>query len=461
MPTATVPKNSAGQIDEKLLLQTLTAFKKGDFGVRMPMDQTGIAGKVNDLLNDIIETCEMRAKEFDRISNVVGKEGRLTQRLSMRDQPGEWGKTIYAMNTLIDGLVQPTTEVVRVIRAVAKGDLSQTISLETEIGPLKGEFLATAKAINTMVEQLNSFATEVTRVALDVGTEGKLGGQAKVKGLAGTWRELTESVNTMASNLTNQVRDIAAVATAVANGELSKKITVEVKGEILELKKTLNTMVDQLTSFATEVTRVALDVGTEGKLGGQATVKGVSGTWRELTESVNTMASNLTNQVRDIAVVATAVAQGNLNKKVTVEVKGEILELKNTINTMVDRLNNFASEVTRVALDVGTHGKLGGQATVEDVSGTWRELTESVNTMANNLTAQVRDIAEVTTAVASGDLSKKISVEVRGEILELKNTINAMVDRLNTFASEVTRVAYDVGTHGKLGGQATVEDVSG
>src|SRR5207342_1274104 len=323
------------------------------------------------------------------------------------------------------------------------------------------EFLHTARVVNTMVEQLNSFASEVTRVAREVGTEGKLGDQAVVKGVGGVWKDLTDSVNSMAGNLTAQVRNIAEVTTAVANGDLSRKITVDVQGEILELKNTINTMVDQLGSFASEVTRVAREVGTDGKLGGQAEVKGVAGTWKDLTESVNSMAGNLTNQVRNIAGVTTAVAKGDLSTKITVDARGEILELKNTVNIMVDQLNSFASEVTRVAREVGTEGKLGGQAQVKGVGGVWKDLTDSVNSMAGNLTAQVRNIAEVTTAVANGDLSRKITVDVQGEILELKNTINTMVDQLNAFASEVTRVAREVGTEGELGGQAEVEGVGG
>jgi signal transduction histidine kinase/HAMP domain-containing protein/CheY-like chemotaxis protein len=347
----------------------------------------------------------------------------------------------------------------RVIGAVAKGNLSETMATEIEGQPLKGEFLRTAKTVNAMVEQLGAFSSEVTRVAREVGTEGKLGGQAKVEGVSGTWKDLTDSVNSMASNLTSQVRNIAAVTTAVANGDLSKKITVKVKGEILELKNTINTMVDQLSSFASEVTRMARDVGTEGKLGGQAAVEGVAGT--DLTDSVNSMASNLTAQVRNIADVTTAVAKGDLSKKITVDVRGEILELKDTINTMVDQLRSFAAEVTRVAREVGTEGKLGGQADVKGVAGTWKNLTDSVNFMASNLTAQVRNIAAVTTAVATGDLGKKITVDVKGEILELKDTVNTMVDQLSSFADEVTRVAREVGMEGKLGGQAVVKGVSG
>ena len=343
-----------------------------------------------------------------------------------------------------------------VTTAVAHGDLSRKITVD-----VKGEILELKNTINTMVDQLNAFASEVSRVAREVGTEGKLGGQADVGGVAGTWKNLTDNVNSMASNLTGQVRNIAEVATAVARGDLSRKITVDVKGEILELKNTINTMVDQLNAFASEVSRVAREVGTEGKLGGQAAVPGVAGTWKDLTDNVNSMASNLTGQVRNIADVTTAVAGGDLSRKITVDVKGEILELKDTINTMVDQLNAFASEVTRVAREVGTEGKLGGQAAVPGVAGTWKDLTDSVNAMAGNLTTQVRNIAEVTTAVARGDLSRKITVDVKGEILELKNTINTMVDQLNAFASEVTRVAREVGTEGKLGGQAQVPGVAG
>ncbi|MES1246174.1 MAG: HAMP domain-containing protein, partial [Actinomycetota bacterium] len=340
--------------------------------------------------------------------------------------------------------------------AVAKGDLTQKITVDA-----RGEVLQLAQTINTMVDQLSSFADEVTRVAREVGTEGVLGGQARVEGVSGTWRELTENVNGMASNLTGQVRNIAEVTTAVATGDLSKKITVDAKGEVNELKETINTMVDQLRAFSAEVTRVAREVGTEGRLGGQASVEGVSGVWRDLTDNVNFMASSLTEQVRNIANVTTAVANGDLTKKITVEVKGEIAELKDTINTMVDQLSSFAAEVTRVAREVGTEGKLGGQANVRGVSGTWKDLTDSVNGLADNLTSQVRNIADVTTAVAQGDLSKKVTVEVRGEVLALKNTINTMVDQLSSFADELTRVAREVGTEGKLGGQAQVEGVSG
>jgi HAMP domain-containing protein/CheY-like chemotaxis protein/signal transduction histidine kinase len=446
---------------ERLLLRALTSMKKGDFSVRMPVEFVGVQGKVADTLNDILELNERTALEIERISTVVGKEGKLNQRTQVPAAGGQWVVMSEAVNNLITDLVQPTNEIARVIGAVAKGDLTRTMAIEFDGRPLKGEFLRTAKTVNTMVTQLASFASEVTRVAREVGTEGKLGGQADVKGVSGTWKDLTESVNSMASNLTGQVRNIADVTTAVANGDLSKKITVEVRGEILELKNTINVMVDQLRSFASEVTRVAREVGSEGKLGGQADVQGVSGTWRDLTDSVNYMASNLTNQVRNIAAVTTAVANGDLSKQITVDARGEILDLKETINTMVDQLRSFASEVTRVAREVGTEGKLGGQAEVKGVSGTWKDLTDSVNYMAANLTSQVRNIAEVTTAVANGDLSKKITAEALGEILELKNTINTMVDQLRAFASEVTRVAREVGTEGQLGGQAEVPGVAG
>ncbi|HEV7764256.1 MAG TPA: HAMP domain-containing protein [Thermoanaerobaculia bacterium] len=446
---------------ERLLLRALTSMKKGDFSVRMPVEFVGVQGKVSDTLNDILDLQERTASEIERISNVVGKEGKLNQRAQVPAAGGQWGIMADSVNNLITDLVQPTNEIARVIGAVAKGDLTRTMAIEFDSRPLKGEFLRTAKTVNTMVAQLASFASEVTRVAREVGTEGKLGGQADVKGVSGTWKDLTESVNMMASNLTGQVRNIAEVTTAVANGDLSKKITVEVRGEILELKNTINVMVDQLRSFASEVTRVAREVGSEGKLGGQADVQGVSGTWRDLTDSVNYMASNLTNQVRNIAAVTTAVANGDLSKQITVDARGEILDLKETINTMVDQLRSFASEVTRVAREVGTEGKLGGQAEVKGVSGTWKDLTDSVNYMAGNLTSQVRNIAEVTTAVANGDLSKKITAEALGEVLELKNTINTMVDQLRAFASEVTRVAREVGTEGRLGGQAEVPGVAG
>jgi HAMP domain-containing protein/CheY-like chemotaxis protein/signal transduction histidine kinase len=446
---------------EQSLLAVLRRFKAGDFSARMPHELTGVQGKVADTLNDILGVSERRAAETARVCRVVGKEGRLKERMRVPGAVGGWADEIEALNTLVGDLVLPTTEVTRAIGAVAKGDLGQAMALEADGRPLEGEFLRSAQLVNNMIEQLSVFTSEVTRVAREVGTEGKLGGQAQVKGVSGVWKELTESVNQMAGNLTAQVRNISEVTIAVASGDLSKKITVDVRGEILQLKEAINTMVEQLRSFASEVTRVAREVGTMGKLGGQAVVPGVAGTWKDLTDNVNAMASNLTGQVRNIAEVTTAVARGDLSRKITVDVKGEILELKNTINTMVDQLNGFASEVSRVAREVGTEGKLGGQAQAHGVAGTWKDLTDNVNSMASNLTGQVRNIAEVTTAVARGDLSRKITVDVRGEIFELKNTINTMVDQLNGFASEVSRVAREVGTEGKLGGQAVVPGVAG
>ncbi|MBN9381689.1 MAG: HAMP domain-containing protein [Chitinophagaceae bacterium] len=448
-------------VNDKELLRILMQVRNGNFAVRMPIDETGIKGKICDTLNEIISLNEEMMREFTKAGNTIGKQGKLTQRIEVPNAKGAWATGVDSLNSMISDLVHPTIEIAHVISSVAKGNLSQNMPLEIGGHTLQGEFSRIAREVNDMVKQLNLFSMEVTRVAREVGSEGKLGGQAKVKGVAGVWKDLTDSVNLMAGNLTAQVRNIAEVTTAVAKGDLSKKITVDVKGEILELKNTINTMVDQLNSFSSEVTRVALEVGTEGKLGGQAHVRGVGGTWKDLTDSVNGMASNLTGQVRNIAEVTTAVAKGDLSRKITVEVKGEILELKNTINTMVDQLNSFSSEVTRVAREVGSEGKLGGQADVPGVGGTWKDLTDSVNKMASNLTSQVRNIAEVTTAVATGDLSRKIDVDVKGEILELKNTINTMVDQLNSFSSEVTRVAREVGSEGKLGGQAAVEGVGG
>ncbi len=402
-----------------------------------------------------------RANDLTRISRLVGREGRLTERLDDEGYDGSWAQGVRTVNALIDDLGRPTTEIARVIAAVAEGDLSQHMANEIEGRPLRGEFLQIGRTVNTMVDQLSSFADEVTRVARDVGTEGKLGGQADVRGVSGTWRDLTANVNLMAANLTNQVRSISQVTTAIAHGDLSQKITVSAKGEVAELTDTINSLTDTLRVFAEQVTRVAREVGTEGKLGGQAEVPNVGGTWKDLTDNVNSMASNLTSQVRNIAQVATAVAQGDLSQKITVAAQGEILELKNTVNTMVDQLSSFADEVTRVAREVGTEGKLGGQALVPGVGGTWKDLTENVNQLAGNLTAQVRNIAQVTTAVARGDLSQKITVDARGEILALKSTVNTMVDQLSSFADEVTRVAREVGTEGKLGGQAQVTGVSG
>ncbi len=452
---------SLGDLDPHALLEALQAVRIGDFTVRLSRSQTGLAGKIADTFNEIIAANQRMAQQLEHVGQLVGREGRTRFRAKLGIQSGAWGEMEASVNLLIDDLLWPTTEVTRVISAVARGDLLQTVPLEVDGRPLQGEFLRSAEIVNTMIKQLSVFTSEVTRVAREVGTEGKLGGQAQVREVSGVWKELTESVNSMASNLTAQVRNIADVTIAVANGDLSKKITVDVRGEIQQLKEAINTMVDQLRSFASEVTRVAREVGTEGKLGGQAIVPGVAGTWKDLTDSVNAMCGNLTDQVRNIAQVTTAVARGDLSRKITVDVRGEILELKDTINTMVDQLNAFASEVTRVAREVGTEGRLGGQAQVPGVAGTWKDLTDNVNSMASNLTGQVRNIAEVSTAIARGDLSKKITVNVSGEILQLKETINTMVDQLNAFASEVTRVAREVGTDGRLGGQANVLGVAG
>ena len=443
------------------ILQSLKTMKEGDFSVRLPVAWTGLPGKIADNFNEIVSANEQMAFELKRVGQAVGKEGKTRERIRVEHRRGAWDDMEVSVNTLVEDLLRPTTEVTRAIAAVAQGNLTQTVRLDVDGRPLEGEFLRSANIVNTMIQQLGVFTAEVTRVAREVGTDGKLGGQAVVPGVAGTWKDLTDSVNSMASNLTGQVRNIAEVATAVASGDLSRKITVDVRGEILQLKEAINTMVDQLRSFASEVTRVAREVGTDGKLGGQAVVPGVAGTWKDLTDSVNAMAGNLTAQVRNIAEVTTAVARGDLSRKITVDVKGEILELKDTINTMVDQLNAFAGEVTRVAREVGTEGKLGGQASVPGVAGTWKDLTDNVNFMAGNLTGQVRNIAEVATAIANGDLSRKITVDVRGEILQLKETLNTMVDQLNRFAGEVTRVAREVGTEGRLGGQANVPGVAG
>ncbi len=448
-------------VDLQQLLHVLQAVRDGDFSVRLPGYREGIAGKIADTFNELVASNERMAKQLEHVGQVVGREGKTRQRVKFALSLGAWAEMEDSVNTLIDDLLWPTSAVTQAITAVARGDLLQTVRLDVDGRPLQGEFLRLATIVNTMIEQLSVFTSEVTRVAREVGTDGKLGGQAQVREVTGVWRDLTESVNSMAGNLTAQVRNIADVTIAVANGDLSKKITVDVRGEILQLKEAINTMVDQLRSFASEVTRVAREVGTEGKLGGQAIVPGVAGTWKDLTDSVNAMCGNLTAQVRNIAQVTTAVARGDLSRKITVDVSGEILELKDTINTMVDQLNAFASEVTRVAREVGTEGRLGGQARVPGVAGTWKDLTDNVNSMAGNLTAQVRNIAEVATAIAGGDLSKKITVNVSGEILQLKETVNTMVDQLNAFAGEVTRVAREVGTEGKLGGQANVLGVAG
>ncbi|NVO31122.1 HAMP domain-containing protein [Hymenobacter lapidiphilus] len=436
--------------------KVLKNISRGNLDETFQIPVSGDFKVMAETINKTIDNLNLFAGEVTRVAQEVGTEGKLGGQASVPNVGGVWKDLTDNVNTMASNLTSQVRDIANVATAVAKGDLSQKITVD-----VKGELLDLKQNLNQMVDSLNLFAGEVTRVAQEVGTEGKLGGQASVPNVAGTWKELTDNVNTMASNLTSQVRDIANVATAVAKGDLTQKMTVNVKGEILELKDILNQMVDSLNIFGDEVTRVAREVGTEGKLGGQASVPNVGGTWKELTDNVNTMASNLTSQVRDIANVATAVAKGDLTQKMTVDVKGEILELKDILNQMVDSLNVFAGEVTRVAREVGTEGILGGQANVPSVSGTWKDLTDNVNTMASNLTSQVRDIANVATAVAKGDLSQKVSVDVKGELFQLKENLNQMVDSLNTFGDEVTRVAREVGTEGRLGGQANVPNVRG
>ncbi|MFE7856426.1 HAMP domain-containing protein [Streptomyces sp. NPDC057403] len=438
------------------IAQVATAVAKGDLSQKIDVPARGEILQLKETVNTMVDQLSSFAAEVTRVAREVGSEGRLGGQAQVPGVGGVWRDLTDSVNFMAGNLTSQVRNIAQVTTAVAQGDLSQKITVDA-----RGEILELKNTINTMVDQLSAFGDEVTRVAREVGTEGRLGGQADVKGVKGTWRDLTDSVNFMAGNLTAQVRNVAQVATAVAQGDLSQKITVDARGEILELKNTINTMVDQLSAFADEVTRVAREVGTEGNLGGQAIVRGVSGTWKDLTDNVNVMASNLTGQVRSIAQVATAVARGDLSQKITVEAKGEVAALADVINTMVDTLSAFADEVTRVAREVGTEGRLGGQAHVPNVAGTWKDLTDNVNSMANNLTGQVRNIALVTTAVANGDLSKKIDVDARGEILELKTTINTMVDQLSSFAAEVTRVAREVGSEGRLGGQAEVEGVEG
>ncbi|MFC4563172.1 HAMP domain-containing protein [Nocardiopsis mangrovi] len=456
---ATRARDTEAQLDE--LLSALYEMRDGDFTVRLNSRRDGKAGELASVFNQVLDHCEQLSSELQRVGGVISSEGRLTERISVSPARGAWGTTVRSLNQLLDEVSEPVTEVAQILDAVAGGDLSQRADLTSRHGALHGDLLGLATSVNRMADQMHGFTNEVTRVAREVGTEGKLGGSARVEGVSGAWRDVTESVNQMASRLTAQVRDISTVTSAVAQGHLSRKVTVDVQGEMLQLKDTVNTMVDQLSTFADEVTRVAREVGTEGKLGGRANVKGVSGIWKDLTDNVNSMADNLTNQVRDISQVTTAVARGDLGRKVTVDVQGEMLQLKDTVNTMVDQLDSFADEVTRVAREVGTEGKLGGRANVKGVSGIWKDLTDNVNSMANSLTYQVRNISQVTTAVAKGDLTKKITVDAQGEMLQLKDTVNTMVDQLESFADEVTRMAREVGTEGTLGGQAHVRGVSG
>ncbi|MGX4689470.1 HAMP domain-containing protein [Streptomyces sp. JNUCC 63] len=448
------------------LLAALVSMRDGNFRKRLTVSGDGVMSEIAAVFNEVADRNLHLTGELSRVRRMVGREGKLTERLETGACEGSWASAIDNSNALVDDLVRPVSEVGRVLSAVAEGDLSPRMELRTQVPegagqPLRGEFLKVGRTVNNLVDQLSTFTDEVTRVASEVGTEGKLGGQARVRGLSGSWKDLTDSVNTMASRLTAQVRDIALVTTAVAKGDLSRKVTVHVAGEMLELKNTVNTMVDQLSAFSSEVTRVAREVGTDGILGGQAHVPGVDGTWKELTDSVNLMAGNLTAQVRGIAQVTTAVANGDLSQKVTVPARGEVAQLAETINQMTETLRIFADEVTRVANEVGAEGRLGGQANVPGVAGTWKDLTDSVNTVFRNLTTQVRDIAAVTTAVANGDLSQKVTVDVAGEMLELKNTVNGMVDQLSSFGAEVTRVAREIGVEGELGGQAQVAGAAG
>ncbi|MFF9061678.1 HAMP domain-containing protein [Streptomyces sp. NPDC014882] len=448
------------------LLAALVSMREGNFRKRLTVSGDGVMSEIAAVFNEVADRNLHLTGELSRVRRMVGREGKLTERLETGACEGSWAAAIDNSNALVDDLVRPVSEVGRVLSAVAEGDLSPRMELRTHTPegaghPLRGEFLKVGRTVNNLVDQLSTFTDEVTRVASEVGTEGKLGGQAQVRGMSGSWKDLTESVNTMAERLTAQVRDIALVTTAVAKGDLSRKVTVHVEGEMLELKNTVNTMVDQLSAFSSEVTRVAREVGTEGILGGQARVSGVDGVWKELTDSVNTMAGNLTAQVRGIAEVTTAVANGDLSRKVTVPARGEVAQLAETINQMTETLRIFADEVTRVANEVGAAGQLGGQANVPGAAGTWKDLTDSVNTVFRNLTTQVRDIAAVTTAVANGDLSQKVTVDVAGEMLELKNTVNGMVDQLSAFGAEVTRVAREIGVEGELGGQAQVSGAAG
>ncbi|MEU6989491.1 HAMP domain-containing protein [Streptomyces sp. NPDC046465] len=438
----------------------MRAARDGDFTKVAPVGE-GITAELYAVFNEMLDRSLHFDSELVRVRREIIRHGRLDERFAASPGQGRWAARVSEVNTLLDALVAPAANATRVLNAVAGGDLTQRVDLHDGTRELRGDLRRLGRAVNTMVDQLSLFTGEVTRVAREVGTEGRLGGRAKVRGLSGSWRDVTEAVNTMAARLTAQVRDIALVTTAVAQGDLTRTVTVEATGELLELKLTVNTMVEQLSAFAAEVTRVAREVGTEGQLGGRAQARGVSGVWKDLTDNVNFMASNLTSQVRNIAQVTTAVANGDLSQKITVDARGEILELKSTVNTMVDQLSAFADEVTRVAREVGTEGNLGGRAQVRGVSGVWKDLTDNVNFMADNLTSQVRNIALVSTAVAQGDLGKKITVEAKGEILELKSTINTMVDQLSAFADEVTRVAREVGTEGNLGGQAQVRGVSG
>ncbi|PSS38101.1 hypothetical protein PHLCEN_2v81 [Hermanssonia centrifuga] len=429
----------------------------GDLSQKITVPVQGdVMVQLKEVINGMVEKLGQFAKEVTRVSLEVGTEGKLGGQALVLDVQGTWRELTDVVNNLAGNLTSQVRSIAKVTKAVALGDLSKQIEVDA-----RGEILELKTTVNAMVVRLRMLAKEVTRVTLEVGSQGKLGGQAHVPDVEGVWLELMRNVNRMCSSLTDQVRSIAKVTTAVAKGDLTQKIDIEVEGEMLQLKTTVNSMVEQLSGFASEVTRVAQEVGTQGILGGQAVVEGAEGTWDHLTRNVNRMARNLTDQVRSISEVTKAVANGDLTKTVNVDVQGEMLELKTTVNQMVSRLSTLANEVTRVSLEVGTEGIMGGQANVPDVQGMWKDLLDNVNLMAMNLTNQVRSIAEVTKAVAGGDLTKRITVDVRGEMLDLKETVNGMTESLSVFADEVTRVAKEVGTDGKLGGQARVTNVSG
>ncbi|KAJ2295580.1 hypothetical protein IWW55_005400, partial [Coemansia sp. RSA 2706] len=438
------------------IIEVTTAIAEGDLSKKVDVDVQGEMLDLKTTINDMVEKLREIVSEVSSVALQVGTDGVLGGQAYLKNIGGTWKDLTDNVNKMADNLTNQVRDIAAVTKAVAAGDLTRKVQV-----PLNGEMGELKMTINTMVDQLSTFGAEVSRVAQEVGTDGILGGQANVDGVAGIWKKLTDNVNTMADNLTSQVRSISQVTKAVANGDLGQKINVDVKGEMLELKNTINTMVDQLGIFAAEVSRVAKEVGTDGQLGGQANVPNVDGSWKAVTLNVNTMANNLTYQVRTISDVTKAVAKGDLTQKIDINVKGEMLDLKTTINGMVDQLNTFAAEVSRVAKEVGTDGQLGGQANVPSVGGTWKDLTENVNKMADNLTNQVRDIAAVTKAVAAGDLTRKVQAPLNGEMGELKHTINTMVDQLSIFAAEVSRVAKEVGTDGMLGGQANVPNVDG
>jgi CheY-like chemotaxis protein/methyl-accepting chemotaxis protein len=440
------------------LIFAIESFKNGDTSVRLTKERDDKFAVLSEAYNDMVDLVGGVNTEVSRISRVAGIEGNLSAKASNKGAAGVWLEVINNINVLIESIANPTIEVGRILDNISKGNLSEKFQLT-----VTGDFKVMSETINRSLDSLNVFADEVTRVAKEVGTDGVLGGKANVPNVGGTWKTLTDNVNTLAANLTGQVREISAITTAVSKGDLTQKITIDAKGEVDDLKTTINSMVDNLNSFSQEVSRVAKEIGTDGVLGGQAKIEGIAGAWRELTDNVNTMAANLTNQVREISVIAKATSNGDLTQTVNEIGKGgEVLDLARTINNMNIQLGTFATEVTRVAQEIGTEGQLGGQAKVEGVRGTWKELTDNVNIMAANLTSQVREIAIVTSATAKGNLSLLITEDGKaGEVLDLAKTINAMNAQLGVFASEVNRVAHEIGTEGILGGQAEIDNVSG